>query len=250
VSDQIADYVACVRAQGARLGAEKGERISAEAGTLGVRAAAASEVRESLEKKYSVSDQATLEIVRVCGRRIGEATATAPETPAAPAKASAAPADGEFRLELANYHGSEIITLKDQTADSCARACQQHAECKVASFAPSGGRGYAKSCVLRSAVGARAPGEAGIRSWVKPGARPYDLEKVNYHGAELRVLRDQTDPQACARACDEQKDCLIASFSGADGYAGYQNTCVLRSGVGPRHPEESWVQSWVKPVSD
>jgi len=66
VAEAIADYVACVRSQGAQLGGERGQRVSADVGTLGLRAAGAAEVRESLEKKYSVSDAATLEIIKTC----------------------------------------------------------------------------------------------------------------------------------------------------------------------------------------
>jgi len=66
----VADYVACVRAQGAQLGGTKSEQISAEAGYLGARAAGASEVRESLEKRYSASDAAMLEIIRGCNANV------------------------------------------------------------------------------------------------------------------------------------------------------------------------------------
>jgi hypothetical protein len=67
VNESVADYVACVRAQGAQLGASKSQEISATAGTLGIKAGGAAEVKESLERKYTASDAATLEIVRACG---------------------------------------------------------------------------------------------------------------------------------------------------------------------------------------
>jgi hypothetical protein len=43
VSEAVADYVACVRAQGAQLGAEKAQKLSADVSTLGVRAAGAAQ---------------------------------------------------------------------------------------------------------------------------------------------------------------------------------------------------------------
>ncbi len=58
VRETVADYVACVRAQGAQL--------SADVGTVGVRASGSAEVKESLEKKYATTDTAALEIVRRC----------------------------------------------------------------------------------------------------------------------------------------------------------------------------------------
>src|ERR1700704_4437673 len=66
VSEAIADYVACVRAQGAELGGSSGRKTPAEAGSLGVRAAGAAEVSETLTKKYVASDAASLEVVRRC----------------------------------------------------------------------------------------------------------------------------------------------------------------------------------------
>lgn len=66
-SEQVADYVACVRAQGARLGQEQSKRLSLEAGAAGAQAKAASEVSERLERQYSASEAATLEIIRACG---------------------------------------------------------------------------------------------------------------------------------------------------------------------------------------
>ena len=91
VAEAVADYVACVRAQGAQLGGSKGERISADVGYLGVKAGAASEVSERLEKKYAVADAATLEIIRSCGgtSRVG-GTAPAPQ-PASPPGVAGSP---------------------------------------------------------------------------------------------------------------------------------------------------------------
>lgn len=77
VAESVADYVACVRAQGAHLGGAKSERISAEAGTLGVHAGGA-EVSETLEKRYSASDAAMMEIIRSCNLTARRATGPAP----------------------------------------------------------------------------------------------------------------------------------------------------------------------------
>lgn len=70
VSESVADYVACVRAQGAQLGGDKSQKISADVGTLGAHASGAAEVRESLEKKYAVSDAATLEVIKSCSASV------------------------------------------------------------------------------------------------------------------------------------------------------------------------------------
>ncbi len=71
VSEQVADYVACVRAQGAQLGAAKSQQISAEAGYLGVKAGGASDVSENLQRKYSASDETMMAIVNACNSRAG-----------------------------------------------------------------------------------------------------------------------------------------------------------------------------------
>ena len=83
VNEAIADYVACVRAQGAQLGGAKSLQVSAEAGTLAFKAGGATELKENLEKKYAVSDAATLEIIRTCGN-VGKGVAH-PAPAAAPA---------------------------------------------------------------------------------------------------------------------------------------------------------------------
>jgi hypothetical protein len=63
----VADYVTCVRAQGAKLGEERSKQLSAQAGYAGVNASVASEARERLEKSYATSDANTLEVIRACG---------------------------------------------------------------------------------------------------------------------------------------------------------------------------------------
>lgn len=86
VAEPVADYVACVRAQGAQLGGEKGQKVSADVGTIGLHAGGAAEVRESLEKKYSVSDAATLEIIKSCSATVKASKESAAS--ASPATAS------------------------------------------------------------------------------------------------------------------------------------------------------------------
>jgi len=88
VNPAVADYVACVRAQGAQLGNARSTRLSADVGAVGVRAGAAHEVSDSLEKTYAASDSNVGEIIRTCNRLAGGATAAdspKEETPRAPA---------------------------------------------------------------------------------------------------------------------------------------------------------------------
>jgi len=66
VSEPVADYVSCVRAQGAQLDSEQQRRLSAEAGYLGVKAAGTADLSDSLQKRYSASDEAMLEIIKSC----------------------------------------------------------------------------------------------------------------------------------------------------------------------------------------
>ena len=75
-----------------------------------------------------------------------------------------------YKFESANYWGNELNALKDQhDIQACARACAENKDCKVATYVDSTGQnGWAFTCVLRSAVGERHPGEIGTCSWVKP----------------------------------------------------------------------------------
>ena len=89
---------------------------------------------------------------------------------------------------------------------------------------------------------------------VKKSDRPtyevaYPIERANYWGSELKVLRNWTDAQACARTCDKNPSCVVASYHDRTAGGGYGNTCVLRHAVGPRHPEQSNVHSWVRPTA-
>lgn len=71
VSQQVADYVACVRAQGARLGDDRSRKLSAEAGLAGTHASVATEVSDHLAREYSTSDANMLEIIKTCGTMRG-----------------------------------------------------------------------------------------------------------------------------------------------------------------------------------
>lgn len=71
VSQTVADYVACVRAQGAQLGAERSNRLSADVGAAGVRAGGAYEVSDALQKHYAASDANVGEIIRTCNQLAG-----------------------------------------------------------------------------------------------------------------------------------------------------------------------------------
>lgn len=77
VSEKVADYVACVRAQGAQLGDDRSRRLAAEVEYLGAKASTVSDVKERLEKKYSVGADAEMEIVRTCGAASGMASSPA-----------------------------------------------------------------------------------------------------------------------------------------------------------------------------
>jgi hypothetical protein len=74
----------------------------------------------------------------------------------------------------------------------------------------------------------------------------YDFEAANYWGKELRRLNNWTDMQGCAKACDTDEECKIASFHDHNVGAPWGNTCVLRSDTGARHEQKS-IYSWIKP---
>ncbi len=66
VSKHVANYVSCVRAQGATLGEERGKKLAVDVGYAGARAGAVSEAHDSLARQYSVSDQAVLAVINMC----------------------------------------------------------------------------------------------------------------------------------------------------------------------------------------
>lgn len=99
VNEGVADYVACVRAQGASLGGSKRQQLSADVGTVGLRAGGAAEASETMERRYAASDATTLEIVKRCA-------SAAPGAAAVPA-----PIGGGNVVSLAGSwgHGGAVI---------------------------------------------------------------------------------------------------------------------------------------------
>lgn len=89
---------------------------------------------------------------------------------------------------------------------------------------------------------------AGIDCIAASKDQPYKFEAGNYWEHQLKVIKDQHDMQVCARACADNPDCKVATFTDATVGNGWGNSCVLRNGVGARHPEESGICSWVKPA--
>jgi hypothetical protein len=94
VNERVADYVACVRAQGAHLDEEKRRKLDVEAAYAGARASVVSDARDSLEKKYSASDAAVMEIVKQCSTMVGRGKRRAADRPAEAAQDEPAPARG------------------------------------------------------------------------------------------------------------------------------------------------------------
>ncbi|HVY48087.1 MAG TPA: hypothetical protein VHB21_19500 [Minicystis sp.] len=111
VKEAIADYVACVRAQGAQLGEDKGKHLSVEAGQFGVKASAVADLKDTLQRKYAVSDANTLEIIKTCGAVAG------------------APAAKKFSGFQQFYKCSaDAPSLGDKpTKEACLAACQTDA---------------------------------------------------------------------------------------------------------------------------
>jgi hypothetical protein len=70
VSEDIADYVSCVRARGFNLKKKKRDYLSAEVGYIGISATGASEINEILTKNYSSSKDETLSIIAHCGKSL------------------------------------------------------------------------------------------------------------------------------------------------------------------------------------
>lgn len=66
VSRGIADYVSCVRAQGATLSRNSTNSLSADASYFAINARIVSDVSKNLNKKYSASDNVMAEIIKQC----------------------------------------------------------------------------------------------------------------------------------------------------------------------------------------
>lgn len=72
VSQQIADYVGCIRATGATVASDNSRSLSAAAGAAGASASSQADVKDKLERRYATqSDANSLEIIRHCYSRTG-----------------------------------------------------------------------------------------------------------------------------------------------------------------------------------
>ena len=167
------------------------------------------------------------------------------------------PALTAHAFDRASYGAQGYRVLEHQRApEACAAACDEDPRCAVASFHDSTAPGgQANTCVLRQRAGLRQPEQRGICSYVKrtsndcaslPATAAYPFEAANYWYYELRVIENQVDPEACARACAEDSHCMIASFHDRTAQGIWANRCVLRLDMGPRHTEQVGICSWVK----
>jgi hypothetical protein len=87
VSQQIADYVGCIRATGATVASDNSRSLAAAAGAAGVTASTQADVKDRLEKRYAtVSDANAQEIIHNCYAKTstnpvaGKDAASRPET--------------------------------------------------------------------------------------------------------------------------------------------------------------------------
>jgi sulfatase-modifying factor enzyme 1/PAN domain-containing protein len=74
----------------------------------------------------------------------------------------------------------------------------------------------------------------------------YVFEKANYWGNDYKKLENHTDIQECARLCDSDISCVVASYHDETAIDGWAYTCVLRDKVGEKHTEQIGISSWVK----
>lgn len=120
----------------------------------------------------------------------------------------------------------------------------------VADTPIGGGGSISQKSNAASAEVERYPEQIDAPALVK-AARPsvfrYEFETANYWGKSYKTIDNATDPQECARACDEDSQCRVASFHGPKATGGWANRCVLRQAVGERHTEQVDTSSWVKP---
>jgi len=71
VQQGIANYVGCVRAQGANLETKQSHSLSTTVGKIAINASAASDVSTLLKNKYTASDKAMLAIINQCNKLSG-----------------------------------------------------------------------------------------------------------------------------------------------------------------------------------
>ena len=97
-------------------------------------------------------------------------------------------------------------------------------------------------------VAKRQSSPNGETCWVLYPQLPFKFEAANYWDHDFKIIPNQKDLQACARACDENPDCKVVTFADATIGGNWANTCVLRNAIGPRHAESPGFCSWVKPA--
>ena len=127
VSQQVADYVGCVRATGATVSNEDQRSLSAAAGFAGVRASTQGEVRDKLEKKYaSVSDANALEIIHACDKRTAASGAQA---------ATTLPAGSYLRscMQCSMNWGDDILSCacKTRSGSMVSKTLRDASKCKT-----------------------------------------------------------------------------------------------------------------------
>lgn len=173
VSESVADYVSCVRAQGAQLKSKDARSLSTEAGYAGAKAAVVSDVSSSLEKRYSTSDANTLEIIRTC-KSLHES------------RVSAAPEPSEPGWERQGPFGA--IAVSDGTDDwgwAIERASARSAE--AAAMASCGAPDCYVVVPLQSACGAVVKGDDGVEYWSNHLPSRADAEQRALHECQTKT---------------------------------------------------------------
>jgi len=69
VSQEIANYVSCVRAQASQFGSEKNRMLAAEVGTIGTHASGASDFSDKIYRSFGTSDKVTIMIIKHCNEK-------------------------------------------------------------------------------------------------------------------------------------------------------------------------------------
>jgi TPR repeat protein len=190
VSQQIADYVACIRATGATVAAENAQSLSAAAGVAGATATTQAQVQDQLEKKYSsVSDANVLEIIHNCYSKTGASAVAVAEqqgSGGASAAASASPSSssspcGTMTLEDCN---NLAVNLSNGTgmAQDCARAARAAEDVCT--------RGYPGGCRVLGALYNQGCGVA------QDFARSAELSKQACEGGDLAACGNWGDDLA------------------------------------------------------
>jgi hypothetical protein len=69
VSQEIANYVSCVRAQASQFGSEKNRILAAEVGTIGTQASGASDFSDRIYRSFGTSDKVIMVIIKHCNEK-------------------------------------------------------------------------------------------------------------------------------------------------------------------------------------